>query len=164
MNQLGSTQVFIHSSYIVAHCNAWLRTHGCARTAAHARLCTHDASTRRRTNTKSTHFFIPTCVAPEYQLIFIIDNTDSGSKYGWREDDKGDLQNAKLVIAADVIYDDELTDALFGALRYAQISFLLSSFPLSLAFLLSYIFYFIGHVLTSVAECCCWATRYYSWH
>ena len=135
MNQLGLTQVFIHSSYILAHCNAWLRTHRCARMATHASLRTHDASTGRRTNTKSTHFFIPTCVAPEYhQLISIIDNIDSGSKYGWREDDNGDIQNAKLVIAADVIYDDELTDALFGALRYAQIFFLLSSIPLSLAF------------------------------
>jgi hypothetical protein len=50
----------------------------------------------------------------------LLDKGITESKYGWKEGDNDDLRNVKLVIAADVIYDDDLTDALFSALRYSS--------------------------------------------
>ncbi|XP_058260994.1 methyltransferase-like protein 22 isoform X1 [Hemibagrus wyckioides] len=43
--------------------------------------------------------------------------TDADSEFGWSEDEISDLHdNTTVIIAADVCYDDELTDALFRTL------------------------------------------------
>ncbi|XP_066497944.1 methyltransferase-like protein 22 isoform X2 [Hoplias malabaricus] len=43
--------------------------------------------------------------------------SDTEAEFGWREEEVGDLHdNTTIVIAADVCYDDDLTDALFRTL------------------------------------------------
>lgn len=37
--------------------------------------------------------------------------------YGWKASDVEELQRASLILAADVIYSDDLTDAFFSALE-----------------------------------------------
>ncbi|KAK6285179.1 hypothetical protein J4Q44_G00389950, partial [Coregonus suidteri] len=43
--------------------------------------------------------------------------TDADTEFGWTEDEVADLHdNTTVIIAADVCYDDDLTDALFRTL------------------------------------------------
>ncbi|KAM7483738.1 hypothetical protein LguiB_008321 [Lonicera macranthoides] len=46
-----------------------------------------------------------------------VENSPSPERYGWSSSELKELQQASLLVAADVIYSDDLTDAFFGTLE-----------------------------------------------
>ncbi|XAR50629.1 hypothetical protein NMG60_11004999 [Bertholletia excelsa] len=47
----------------------------------------------------------------------VVENLPSGERHSWTSADIEELHNASLIVAADVIYSDDLTDAFFNTLR-----------------------------------------------
>ncbi|XP_053371397.1 methyltransferase-like protein 22 [Clarias gariepinus] len=65
------------------------------------------------------HYIAPSdeCGVKVRQLDWTTDDFLADSEFGWSEDEIADLHdNTTVIIAADVCYDDELTDALFRTL------------------------------------------------
>ncbi|GFZ04153.1 putative methyltransferase family protein [Actinidia rufa] len=47
----------------------------------------------------------------------VVENSASQERYGWTREEVEELQRAALIVAADVIYSDDLTDAFFNTLE-----------------------------------------------
>ncbi|PSS07441.1 Methyltransferase-like protein [Actinidia chinensis var. chinensis] len=47
----------------------------------------------------------------------VVENSASQERYGWTREEVEELQRASLIVAADVIYSDDLTDAFFNTLE-----------------------------------------------
>uniref|UniRef100_A0A673ZNW0 Methyltransferase 22, Kin17 lysine n=1 Tax=Salmo trutta TaxID=8032 RepID=A0A673ZNW0_SALTR len=85
-------------------------------------LCTGGQATRTHTHThfeKHTHMMLNHGLSADLSSSspFISCFSDADAEFGWTEDEVADLHdNTTIIIAADVCYDDDLTDALFRTL------------------------------------------------
>ena len=46
-----------------------------------------------------------------------ISSTETAGPFGWTSDDKAELQKLDVILAADTVYDDDLTDAMFNCAK-----------------------------------------------